>query len=265
MQFSILINTHNQSKYLSECIESCVDQSFKGSYEIIICDTSKNVNKSFIKKYKKKNLKYFHRKSFSKFPILDQLYKNYFIFKKSRGRFIALLDGDDFFCKNKLELIYKIINKNRHTIFHDLPIYYYEDLNTTKDSKINLYKNNFFYKRYINNWPIVYGTSCLFFSRQFMKNFFSKKIVFNFSNVAIDIKIALFAQKFYKYRIVNKKLTFKRFTGNSLDSKYNKIYTRRYWFRRYEQFQFQKYIGAKSKNINYLLTTLIYYLIKLYR
>ena len=54
MQFSILINTHNQSKYLSQCIESCINQSFKGSYEIIICDTSKNLNKSFIKKYKKK-------------------------------------------------------------------------------------------------------------------------------------------------------------------------------------------------------------------
>ena len=64
MQFSILINTHNQSKYLSQCIESCINQSFKGSYEIIICDTSKNLNKSFIKKYKKKNLKYYHRKSF---------------------------------------------------------------------------------------------------------------------------------------------------------------------------------------------------------
>jgi len=262
MQFSILINTHNQSKYISKCIESCLNQSFKGSYEIIICDTSKIKNNYIVKKYGKKNLKYFYKKKFSKFPVVDQLYKNYFMFKKSRGRFIALLDGDDYFNKNKLQLMSKIIKKN--IAYHDLPTYFYDHSSIIKKSKIQFYKNFSLYKKFINNWPVVYGTSCFFFNRKLIQDFFSLKKIFNFSYLAIDVKIALFAEKFYKYKIINKSLTFKRSINNSLDAKYNKVFTKIFWLRRYQQFQFQKYIGANYKNINYLVGTFIYYLIKLF-
>ena len=34
---SICIPTYNGEKYLKECLDSCIDQTFK-SYEIIICD-----------------------------------------------------------------------------------------------------------------------------------------------------------------------------------------------------------------------------------
>lgn len=54
MKFSILINTHNQRNYLLRCINSCLNQSYKGKYEIIICDTSLKSNSDIIKKIKKK-------------------------------------------------------------------------------------------------------------------------------------------------------------------------------------------------------------------
>ena len=49
MKFSILINTHNQTKYLNRTIMSCINQDFK-DYEIIILDSSdkkNNTNNNF--------------------------------------------------------------------------------------------------------------------------------------------------------------------------------------------------------------------------
>jgi hypothetical protein len=134
-----------------------------------------------------------------------------------------------------------IIKKN--VVYHDLPIYFYNDSSIIKKSKIQFYKNFSIYRKFINNWPVVYGTSCLFFNRKLLQDFFSLKKIFNFSYLAIDVKIALFAEKFYKYKIINKRLTFKRSINNSLDAKYNKVFTKIFWLRRYQQFQFQKYIG----------------------
>ena len=48
MDFSIIINTHNQSKFLNECIKTCLNQNYS-SYEIIVVDTSKDLRKTNIK------------------------------------------------------------------------------------------------------------------------------------------------------------------------------------------------------------------------
>ena len=54
MKFSIIINTHNQSSFIGECINSCINQDFQ-DYEIIIVDgessddTKKIVNNFILK------------------------------------------------------------------------------------------------------------------------------------------------------------------------------------------------------------------------
>ena len=40
MHFSIIINTHNQYETFERCLKSCLKQTFKKNYEIIIIDTS---------------------------------------------------------------------------------------------------------------------------------------------------------------------------------------------------------------------------------
>ena len=81
MDFSIIINTHDQSKFLGECIKSCINQNYS-NYEIIIVDTSKKPSKD--KHIKNKKIKYFHLKENSrKFPVLNQMYQT----KKEGGEF----------------------------------------------------------------------------------------------------------------------------------------------------------------------------------
>ena len=38
MKFSILVPVYNVEKYLEQCVESLLNQTFKGEYEIILVD-----------------------------------------------------------------------------------------------------------------------------------------------------------------------------------------------------------------------------------
>ena len=119
MDFSIIINTHDQSKFLGECIKSCINQNYL-NYEIIIVDTSKKPSKN--KHIKNKKIKYFHLKENSrKFPVLNQMHQIRYGFKKSKGKYICLLDGDDRFSSSKLTTIFKKFKKSKIQIIQDIP------------------------------------------------------------------------------------------------------------------------------------------------
>ena len=106
MYFSIIINIHNQYQTIERCIKSCLQQTFQKKYEIIIVDTSKKKLNNNFKLFKSKKIKYFHFNSFSNFPEINQIYKISKGLIKAKGKWICLLDGDDFFDKNKLNYIY---------------------------------------------------------------------------------------------------------------------------------------------------------------
>ena len=110
MKFSILINTHNQSSFIGECINSCINQDFQ-DYEIIITDTSdQKINRKYIKS---KKINYFHLKSDSRYPVMDQMNQVLFGLNKSSGKYICLLDGDDKFSKKKLKQLSYILKDEK--------------------------------------------------------------------------------------------------------------------------------------------------------
>ena len=106
MYFSIIINIHNQYQTIERCIKSCLQQTFQKKYEIIIVDTSKKKLNNNFKLFKSKKIKYFHFNCFSNFPEINQIHKISKGLIKAKGKWICLLDGDDFFDKNKLNYIY---------------------------------------------------------------------------------------------------------------------------------------------------------------
>ena len=131
MKFSIIINTHNQSSFIGECINSCINQDFQ-DYEIIITDTSdQKINKKYIKS---KKIKYFHLKRILKDPVMDQMNQVLFGLNKSSGKYICLLDGDDKFSDKKLYDLNEYIKSNDIIINQDIPflihltIQYHENL-----------------------------------------------------------------------------------------------------------------------------------------
>ena len=104
---SICCVTYNQEKYISKAIDSFLNQETNFSYEIIIHDDASTdgtveIINDYKKKYPNKIVTIFEKENqYSKRPnsILD------IVFSKAKGKYIALCDGDDGFCrKNKLQL-----------------------------------------------------------------------------------------------------------------------------------------------------------------
>ena len=117
MFFSIIINTHNQHETINRCLKSCLNQNFKKKYEIIVIDTSdKKIDKKQINSSK---IKYYHFQNFSKYPEINQLKKVYKGFKKAKGKWFCLMDGDDYFKRNKLSSIYKKYNLKKNFLLQD--------------------------------------------------------------------------------------------------------------------------------------------------
>ena len=190
MKFSIIINTHNQEKYIVNCISSCIKQNYK-NYELIIVDSSKNkISSKILKKFNSHLIKYIHINPKYKYPELNQMYKIEIGLKKAIGKYIILLDGDDIFNKDKLSKINNLINKHKITCNQDCPII----VNDSKKyfHKIKNYKYNFFYKLFINDWPQIYGTSSIVVRKDIIKKFFYIARPYNWKFLAIDAQLILF-------------------------------------------------------------------------
>ena len=261
MKFSILINTHNQQDYIIKAINSCINQNFK-NYEVIIYDSSdKKINSNFTKIIKKENIKYFHIKQKYNQPEKNQMYKVLLGFKKSKGNFICLLDGDDFFSKKKLSNLDNLISKKKLLFNQDNPILINKKIN--KNNKIKKYKNNFIFNFLINEWPQIYGTSSIVVNRKILEKFFRKVKPFYWKFLAIDVQLILFCKSNNLYNNFEEKITYKNLHQNNLGSTYLSIFKKKFWSRRYMQHKYYHFIN-KNKNINldYLVTTIIYFFIK---
>ena len=96
---SIIINCYNGEAFLRECIESVLSQNYE-NWEIIFWDNKSNDKSAEIfKSYKDKRFRYFYSSEHT------SLYKaRNLAIEKCRGDFIAFLDVDDLWSKEKLEL-----------------------------------------------------------------------------------------------------------------------------------------------------------------
>ena len=254
MDFSIIINTHDQSKFLNECIKSCLNQNYS-SYEIIVVDTSKRPSKDKYKNIKK--LKYFHiKEKFKKFPVLNQMYQIQYGFFKSKGKYICLLDGDDKFSNLKLNNLSKKLGQTKTKIIQDVPILF---SNTFKKKvKIKFYKNNIFFKKILISWPQIFGTSTISCSREILNKFFKKGKPFCWSYLAIDIKLILFAYTQFDMTVLQRSLTKKRIHNNNLDKTFSNLISISFWKRRKMQIEYDFFLKKKNIiNLDYLITKII--------
>lgn len=252
MNFSIIINTHNQPKFIYECIKSCKLQNFS-NYEIIVVDTSEKV----LKKVKSKKVKYFHIKQKSKkFPVINQMYQIFYGLKKSKGKFICLLDGDDKFDKSKLKKLSNIFKKNNLTLNQDIPIIF---SNFVKyQERLKRFKINSMYRNLIICWPQIFGTSTLACHRDILKLFFKTGKPFKWEYLAIDVKLVLFAMSKFNFNNRFEGITLKRKHDRNLDKTFSNIFTSFFWKRRMMQIEYNYFLtNKKVRNLDFLITKLV--------
>lgn len=107
-KISTIVPVYNSEKYLSKCIESLINQTYKNIEIIIVDDGSTDNSLNIIKKYAKNDsrIKYYHQENKGGNVALN------FGLSKTTGDLIHFLDADDYIETNAYKIITKKFNKN---------------------------------------------------------------------------------------------------------------------------------------------------------
>lgn len=98
---SIITPTFNHERFIAECIESVLRQTFKGWEMIILDDGSTDGTSEIISHYSDPRVKYI-REEHRGLGQLGERYNR--ALRMSRGEFILILEGDDYIPKQRLEV-----------------------------------------------------------------------------------------------------------------------------------------------------------------
>ncbi len=248
---TIIMNCYNGEKYLKECIESVIDQTYH-NWEIIFWDNQSTDNsKNICLSFNDKRIKYYYSKTHT-----DLYEARNLAISKAKGDFIGFLDTDDLWNKNKLakqivffkdkkvglicsNFIFLNEMNNKEKIWHkskirsgyvldDLLKEYFIGLPTVIIRKKSLEQMNYIFNpkyniigdfdlfvRIAQNWQVKYIDSPLATYRWHGKN-----IAFNETDrEIIELKNWLESMKIEKKIITNKNLVFVKNKLNYLISK----------------------------------------------
>ena len=167
---SVIVPFYENTKLLKKSIRSILNQKFKKYEIIIINDKQDQKNINFLKKIKKNSKKI--KIIFNKRNIGAGLSRNKGI-KLSKGKYIAFLDSDDEWNKNKLSIQIKIMQNNNYLITHAS----YRIVNLKKRYLSTRYAQNLDYFKLLKSCDIGLSTVVV-----------SKKVLNKFSNPFPSLK-----------------------------------------------------------------------------
>lgn len=112
---SIITPTYNHEKYIGECIESVKNQTFLNWEMIIISDGSKDKTLEVAKKFAEgdSRIQVIHQENKGIFRLAETYNKALGL---SKGEFIAILEGDDYWEPEKLEIQAEVMTRDNQII-----------------------------------------------------------------------------------------------------------------------------------------------------
>ena len=201
-KIDIILPNYNSFEFITETVKSILNQTYKNWRLIIVDDFSDEKTRSLLKKISKnKNIKvYFMKKNRG-----AGFCRNYAI-KKSKSPYLAFIDSDDIWGKNKLRNQIKFIKKN------NFPFSYtnYETFGLKKRKIKNPLKLN--YITFLRNTSIATSTMLVKRSLIGKTKFINTKICEDYY-----FKCQLLTKTKYAY-CLNQYLTKYRIRKNSLQS-----------------------------------------------
>ena len=205
----LILPNYNSSEFIDKTVQSIINQTFKNWKLFIIDDDSNKETKKTISKYKKNK----------KIKIIwlpknkGAAYCRNLAIKKSNSKYIAFIDSDDIWKKNKLKLQLNFMKKNNSNFSYT----YYETFGLkNKNVKTKLSYN---FKNFTMDTSIA--TSTMIVSRKIIKNikFTNTKICEDYFFKCSILKKIPYAQGLGKF------LTKYRIRKNSLQSnKFKNLY-----------------------------------------
>ena len=116
---SVIIPTYNHANFLGKALESVIQQTYSNWEAIVVDNQSTDETNQIINKYSDPRIQYF---KISNNGIIAKS-RNLGI-NNSKGEWIAFLDSDDWWTKDKLEVCLENIDDNVDFIYHQLEIVY---------------------------------------------------------------------------------------------------------------------------------------------
>jgi glycosyltransferase involved in cell wall biosynthesis len=164
---SILCITYNHDKFISEAIDSWLEQKTDFQIEIIIADDCSTDNTVLeIKKYLKRNN---HIKLIERSKNIG--FMNNFIdtYKKCNGKYIAICEGDDYWIdNNKLQMQVDFLENNNNYVLTHTNVFTLNNKNNLCQLKPDSYKyeNNIYNKNEISTLTAVFRNFNVDFSEK---------------------------------------------------------------------------------------------------
>ena len=224
-EVTIILPNYNSYRFIENTIKSILNQSYTNWKLFIIDDCSKDKTRKVLKKYtQKKKIKIFWLKKNK-----GAGYCRNFAIKKSSSKFLAFIDSDDLWEKNKLKNQINFMKKNKY-------LFTYTNYKTFgKKKKIIFVPKKLNYFEFIHNTSIC--TSSMIIERQVAKTvqFTNTKICEDYFYKCKILKKTKFAY------CLNQILTKYQIRENSLQNNYFKNF---YWIwyinKRYNKLSFLK-------------------------
>ena len=157
---AIILPNYNSFKFLNKTLNSVLNQTYKNWVLYIVDDCSNLKTIKFLKKIKNKKIKIFFLNKNKGAGYCRNLAIN-----KSKSHYIAFIDSDDIWNKNKLKLQINFMEKNKLNFTYT----YYNSYNY-KTKRINKVKtpDRFNFNSFIKNTSIA--TSSMMITRSLSKN-----------------------------------------------------------------------------------------------
>lgn len=201
---SIIIPIYNSEKYLIECLESVVHQTYKNIEIILINDGSTDNSKDICTKYLQEysNIKYFEK---SNSGVSDT--RNIGL-KHASGKYTMFIDSDDVYELNYVEEMVKSLEKNQSQLAYSSYYKYYKnkkiinqlDSSQNKNLLIELFSSNYM-QGYLGNK--IYLTNIIKkYNLSFAKNInTSEDLLFNYNYIQNIEKVSYCNNSSYIYRM----------------------------------------------------------------
>ena len=185
-KIDIILPNFNSSNYINETLKSVINQTYTNWNLIIVDDCSDKKTINILKKYSK-------NKKFKVYWLKKNRGAGYcrnYAIKKSKSPYIAFIDSDDIWKKNKLEQQVNFMEKNNYSFTYTN----YEVIGNK--SKNIITPNKFDFYKFIRNTSIC--TSSMMVKRKILKGvkftdtkicedyYFKCKILKNFNAYRLD-------------------------------------------------------------------------------
>ena len=203
MKISVVIPVYGVEKYIRQCLESIINQTYKNLEIIVVNDGTKDNSMKIVEEYLvDKRIKIVNKENGGAATARNEG------IKISTGEYIALIDGDDWLELNTFEELLKLIEDKDDIVVFDF--YKFDEIRQKikkKNTTIKEFKNNIpDKKKYLIS---IYGNeSCnKLYRREFLEKFNIKyekmlyeDVFWKFETFLQAEKIKITEKKYYYYR-----------------------------------------------------------------